>query len=71
MEMNIDAVQKDDDAGTVVKTEAKKKNDNDVVDIHKLTILLEASKKAGDLIACKDIMLLIGLTGAGKVSRIL
>jgi hypothetical protein len=32
--------------------------------------LLKASKKAGDLIAEKHVMLLIGLTGAGKVSRV-
>lgn len=42
----------------------------DAVDIVKLLDLLKASKKAGDLIAEKHVMLLIGLTGAGKVSRV-
>ena len=40
------------------------------VDIVMLLDLLKASKKAGDLIAEKHVMLLIGLTGAGKVSRV-
>ena len=44
-------------------------NKNDVVDIDRLLVLLKASIKAGDLIATKHVMLLIGLTGAGKVSR--
>ena len=44
-------------------------NKNDVVDIDRLLVLLKASIKAGDLIATKYVMLLIGLTGAGKVSR--
>jgi len=41
---------------------------NDAIDIDRLLGLLKASKKAGDLIAKKHVMLLIGLTGAGKVS---
>ena len=44
-------------------------NKNDVVDIDRLLVLLKASIKAGDLIATKHVMLFIGLTGAGKVSR--
>jgi len=35
--------------------------------VEKLFKLLEASQSAGNLIADKDVMLLIGLTGAGKV----
>ena len=44
----------------------------DAVDIDKLlSDLLKANKKAGDLTAeIHDVMLLIGLTGAGKVSRV-
>ena len=51
---------------TNVDEEIKK---NDVIDIDRLLDLLKASIKAGDLIATKHVMLLIGLTGAGKVSR--
>ena len=51
---------------TNVDEEIKK---NDVIDIDRLLNLLKASIKAGDLIATKHVMLLIGLTGAGKVSR--
>ena len=47
-----------------------KANKYDAVDVVMLLDLLKASKKAGDLIAEKHVMLLIGLTGAGKVSRI-
>ena len=38
------------------------------VDIDKLLSLLEASKRAAHLIAGKHLLLLIGRTGAGKVS---
>ena len=41
------------------------------VDIDKLLSLLEASKKAAHLIAGKHLLLLIGRTGAGKVSLLL
>jgi hypothetical protein len=51
---------------TNVDEEIKK---NGVIDIDRLLDLLKASIKAGDLIATKHVMLLIGLTGAGKVSR--
>ena len=44
-------------------------NKDDAVDIDRLLDLLKASIKAGDLIATKHVLLLIGLTGAGKVSR--
>ena len=41
----------------------------DVMDVDLLVDdLLKASKKAGDEIANKDVLLQIGLTGAGKVS---
>jgi hypothetical protein len=40
----------------------------DVLDLEKLYELLEQSKRAGDLIAGKNVILLIGGTGAGKVS---
>jgi len=43
----------------------------DELDVEKLFNLLEASKSAGDLIADKDVLLLIGLTGAGKVRKTL
>lgn len=38
-----------------------------VIDVNKLMDLLKTGKKAGDFIAGKQLMLLIGLTGAGKV----
>ena len=41
---------------------------NTAVDIDKLLSLLEASKRAAHLIAGKHLLLLIGRTGAGKVS---
>ena len=44
---------------------------NTAVDIDKLLSLLEASKKAAHLIAGKHVLLLIGRTGAGKVSSLL
>lgn len=72
MKMDVDAVQKDDNARMGVETEAKKKNEKkNGIDSDTLITLLKASKKAGDLIANKNIMLLIGNTGAGKVSRVL
>jgi len=40
----------------------------DVLDQKELLTLLEQSKEAGKLIAGEDILLLIGGTGAGKVS---
>jgi hypothetical protein len=40
----------------------------DVMDVDLLDDLLKASKKAGEEIANKDVLLEIGLTGAGKVS---
>jgi hypothetical protein len=40
---------------------------DDVMDLEKLFGLLEQSKRAGDVIAGKNVMLLIGGTGAGKV----
>ena len=40
----------------------------DVMDVDLLDDLLKASKKAGEEIANKDVLLQIGLTGAGKVS---
>ena len=39
----------------------------DVLDLEKLQVLLKQSKHAADKIADKDVMLLIGGTGAGKV----
>ena len=57
--------------------EATNTNDNMIVDldekqsavdIDKLLSLLEASKRAAHLIAGKHLLLLIGRTGAGKVS---
>lgn len=42
----------------------------DVLDVDKLIDLLQASKSAGDVIAGKDVLLLIGGTGAGKVSTL-
>ena len=40
----------------------------DVMNVDLLDALLKASKKAGEEIANKDVLLQIGLTGAGKVS---
>ena len=70
---NNNVVDMEDDNKTaeddilMVDIKAKK---YDAVDIDMLLDLLKASKKAGDLIAEKHVMLLIGLTGAGKVSRV-
>ena len=41
----------------------------DVMNVDLLDALLKASKKAGEEIANKDVMLEIGPTGAGKVSQ--
>lgn len=54
----VDAVDDDDDD----------EDTSDVLDLEKLYDLLEQSKSAGDLIDGKNVMLLIGGTGAGKVS---
>ena len=43
----------------------------DVINVDLLLDLLMASKKAGDKIAGKHVLLPIGLTGAGKVSNVL
>ena len=43
----------------------------DVINVDLLMDLLMASKKAGDKIADKHVLLPIGLTGAGKVSNVL
>ena len=43
----------------------------DVINVDLLLDLLMASKKAGDKIANKHVLLPIGLTGAGKVSNVL
>jgi hypothetical protein len=60
----------DDVVGMEVEVEEDEEvKKNDSIDIDRLLDLLKASRKAGDLIAEKDVMLLIGLTGAGKVSR--
>ena len=66
VDMEEDNETTEDDV-LMVDIKAKK---YDAVDIVKLLDLLKASKKAGDLIAEKHVMLLIGLTGAGKVSRV-
>ena len=66
VDMEEDNESTEDDV-LMVDIKAKK---YDAVDIVKLLDLLKASKKAGDLIAEKHVMLLIGLTGAGKVSRV-
>ena len=66
VDMEVDNETTEDDV-LMVDIKAKK---YDAVDIVKLLDLLKASKKAGDLIAEKHVMLLIGLTGAGKVSRV-
>ena len=66
VDMEVDNETTEDDV-LMVDIKAKKYN---AVDIVKLLDLLKASKKAGDLIAEKHVMLLIGLTGAGKVSRV-
>ena len=50
---------------------ASSSSSKNVLDVEKLFNLLEASKNAGNLIAGKDVMLLIGLTGAGKVRKTL
>jgi flagellar biosynthesis GTPase FlhF len=60
----------DDVAGMEVEVEEDEEvKKNDVIDIDRVLDLLKASRKAGDVITKKDVMLLIGLTGAGKVSR--
>jgi flagellar biosynthesis GTPase FlhF len=62
----------DDVAGMEVEVEVEEDEEvkkNDVIDIDRVLDLLKASRKAGDVITKKDVMLLIGLTGAGKVSR--
>ena len=66
VDMEVDNETTEDDV-LMVDIKAKKYN---AVDIVKLLDLLKASKKAGDLIAEKHVMLLIGLTGAGKVRRV-
>jgi hypothetical protein len=43
----------------------------DVINVDLLLDLLIASKKAGEKIADKHVLLPIGLTGAGKVSNVL
>ena len=58
-----------DDVVGIEAEEDEEMKKNDVIDIDRLLDLLKASIKAGDLIATKHVMLLIGLTGAGKVSR--
>jgi hypothetical protein len=52
-------------------TDDKDADTDDVLDLEKLYDLLEQSKRAVDLIAGKNVMLLIGCTGAGKVSFLL
>ena len=50
------------------------KNDlykEDVIDDDKLLGLLEASNKAASLITGKNVLLEVGVTGAGKVSHII
>ena len=68
---NVVDMEEDNEAteDDVLMLDVKAKK-NDAVDIDMLLDLLKASKKAGDLIAEKHVMLLIGLTGAGKVSRV-
>ena len=66
VDMEEDNESTEDDA-LMVDIKAQKYG---AVDIVMLLDLLKASKKAGDLIAEKHVMLLIGLTGAGKVSRV-
>ena len=78
---DADAIKKEDAEMVVEVVVKNKKKSNDgivakdsqsnenIIDIDKLLLLLEASKKAGEIIAFKQIMLLIGLTGAGKVSE--
>lgn len=50
--------------------DAEDMDKDDALDIDTLLDLLMASKKAGDIIAEKDLISLIGLSGAGKVSKI-
>ena len=45
-------------------------NGDDVIDLAKLCGLLEQSKKAGEKIAGKNVLLFFGNTGAGKVCTI-
>jgi hypothetical protein len=57
-----------DAATTTTIVDVEDKDTGDVLDLEKLHELLAQSKNAGDLIAGKNVMLLIGGTGAGKVS---
>jgi len=65
-----DIVMKDchnDSNKKIPSTVSSSSSSKNVLDVEKLFKLLEASQSAGNLIADKDVMLLIGLTGAGKV----
>jgi ABC-type histidine transport system ATPase subunit len=57
---NADPMEVDDDSGS-------KEDTIDVLDLNKLCAVLEEGKEASDKISGKDVLLLIGGTGAGKV----
>lgn len=59
---NFDAAMEDIGSNSTTPSSTK-----DALDVAKLSKMLTEIKSSGGLIAGRDIMLLIGLTGAGKV----
>ena len=74
IDVDIDGMEVEDEAMKDVVEKMEVEDDTtelkkDVMDVDLLVDdLLKASRKAGEEIANKDVLLQIGLTGAGKVS---
>ena len=73
-DVDIDGMEVEDEAMKDVVEKMEVEDDiaelkKDVMNVDLLDDLLKASRKAGEEIANKDVMLEIGPTGAGKVSQ--
>ena len=73
-DVDIDGMEVEDETMKDVVGKMEMEDDiaelkKDVMNVDLLDDLLKASKKAGEEIANKDVLLQIGLTGAGKVSQ--